>query len=848
VSGAASDAKFTVAHTGGSTTKTVNQTTGAGSWVSLGTYAFTEDGAQTVRLTDQANGRVVADAVKLVRDNTGEPDTEKKEFTYKYNPNGMMVEVKDLSPGAKIDTYQIGYDELDRVKSVQELVAGAVKNTTTTKYDPNSNPTEVTHDLTWSLIGYDERDMVSSVTNADSPTAGDRQVSTFTYTPRGQMKHQVKPNGNTVDLDYYLDGSVKHQVEKRSGGAIVAEHNLEYDPNGNRSKDVLKLMNADNSSDYIDNTYAFDYDPQDRIKKVTKSGDSSSTETYVYDANSNVISQTVGGATTTNRYDRNRLHTSTTAGVTSTYNYDPLGRLDTVSVGGQRTQKYYYDGFDRTAKMTAGTGATAKSTTYVYDPFDRTQSQTVGSKTTAFTYLGMDSQVLREDVEDGDDTSYQYAPWAQKLTQIKHKSGGSTERSQYVYHPHGDVEAITKDDGTTRSTYGYTAYGKDDQSQYSGADQPDTGEGGGEEEPYNAYRFNSARFDAGSGTYDMGFRNYDPGLNRFLTRDMFGGALADMALATDPFTGNRYAFAGGNPISFVELTGHLFGMSWSDIGHAALDVVGLVPVVGEVADVANGIWYAAEGNYVDAALSLSSAIPLAGYGATAIKAARTGSRIVDAVDTANDIRKAEDRLNDARKLTDAPAPKALDVKAPDVSGPKAPDANTPKAPGVAGRRQHQADRAADGRGPGRRRRCRVRRGAGAHGHRGAPAHRYQDDAHVHDRCGREGRIQDRPVHLHGRARVLAPRRRHVAGGQAPQARHVARNRGRHLGPDHRHRTAHPIPAGAQHDRRWPTRLLRDGRQYIGVGSQLQHHENWPPCGLHLHPDHEHITQCRHSRC
>jgi hypothetical protein len=27
---------------------------------------------------------------------------------------------------------------------------------------------------------------------------------------------------------------------------------------------------------------------------------------------------------------------------------------------------------------------------------------------------------------------------------------------------------------------------------------------------------------AGLGTYDMGFRNYDPGLNRFLTRDMYG--------------------------------------------------------------------------------------------------------------------------------------------------------------------------------------------------------------------------------------------------------------------------------------------------------------------------------------
>jgi RHS repeat-associated protein len=413
-----------------------------------------------------------------------------------------------------------------------------------------------------------------------------------------------------VDLEYFLDGTTKHQVEKTSAGAVVAEHTLEYTLNGDPSKDVLKLMNADNSSEYIDNTYNFSYDPQDRVVRVDKTGDSSSVETYQYDANANIVVQEVGGVRTTNKYDRNRLQSSTTNGVTSTYNYDPLGRLDTVTMLGERAQKYYYDGFDRTAKTTTGTGSTAKSTTYVYDPFDRTVSKTAAGKKTEFTYLGMDDKVLREEVAGKAEKSYQYAPWGQQLTQIKHKDDGSRELSQFIYRPRGDVIAITKEDGNTRATYGYTAYGKDDESQFTGVDKPGTAPE--DEEPYNAFRFNASRWDVGTGTYDMGFRTFDPGLNRFLTRDTYSGALADMSLATDPFTGNRYSFAGGNPITFVELDGHLFGMSWSDLGHAALDVVGMVPVVGEVADVANGIWYMAEGNYVDGALSLASAIPLAG--------------------------------------------------------------------------------------------------------------------------------------------------------------------------------------------------------------------------------------------
>ncbi|MER7107911.1 golvesin C-terminal-like domain-containing protein [Streptomyces sp. NPDC000229] len=681
MTGAAGDASFTVDHDGGSATKTVDQTKNAGEWVSLGSYPFVEDGPQKVTVTDKANGTVLADAVKLVRVDTGAAADQKKDFTYRYDANGNKTEVKDNSAGAKIDTYRIGYDKLSNIAKVEEIAGGVVKNTTALTYDEIGNPVTATHDLTWSKIEYDARDMISRVVNADSPTAGNQQITTMTYTARGQLLKQTKPNGNTLDMSYYLDGSVRQSVEKTSGGAVVAQHDLEYSPNGHRSKDVLKLMNADDNSAHINNTYTFDYDPQDRITKVTKGGDDPATETYTYDRNSNVIEQSVGGVTTTNRFDRNRLLSSTAAGITSTYNYDPLGRLDTVSAGGQTVEKYYYDGFDRTVKTRTGTGASASTTTYTFDPFDRTVSQSTSGtdpKTTVFTYLGMDSQVLREELNGKPDKDYQYLPSGQQATQIKHKDGGAKEYSQYTTSPRGDIEAITKEDGRTRATYGYTAYGSDDESQFTGADKPDAGNP--DQESYNAFRFNAARFDKASGTYDMGFRNYDPGLNRFLTRDSYSGALSDMSLATDPFTGNRYAFAGGNPITFVELDGHLFGLSLSDIGHAALDVVGLIPVVGEVADVANGIWYAAEGNYVDAALSMSSAIPFVGYGASAVKAGRYVAKGVEAADTANDTRKAADN---AAGAATPPKPKADE---PDAPKPKNDDPapnpkDEPDAPG-----------------------------------------------------------------------------------------------------------------------------------------------------------------------
>ena len=103
---------------------------------------------------------------------------------------------------------------------------------------------------------------------------------------------------------------------------------------------------------------------------------------------------------------------------------------------------------------------------------------------------------------------------------------------------------------------------------------------------------------------------------------MFEFSLGDLRLSTDPLSQNRYALAGGNPVSNVEIDGHMVAADghrrWCphhSLGHGALDVAGLVPVIGEQADLANAAWYEAEGDHVNAALSAASAVPLLGYGA-----------------------------------------------------------------------------------------------------------------------------------------------------------------------------------------------------------------------------------------
>ncbi|MEI8411512.1 MULTISPECIES: RHS repeat-associated core domain-containing protein [unclassified Kribbella] len=123
-------------------------------------------------------------------------------------------------------------------------------------------------------------------------------------------------------------------------------------------------------------------------------------------------------------------------------------------------------------------------------------------------------------------------------------------------NPHGDVETLTDATiGQTTSTYRYIAYGQADKTGITG-DDAIMDDPAADADIVNPYRFNSKRFDGATGTYDMGFREYNPGLNRFLSRDMYNGALKDLALGFDPCNANRYVFAGGNPISRIELTGH----------------------------------------------------------------------------------------------------------------------------------------------------------------------------------------------------------------------------------------------------------------------------------------------------
>jgi RHS repeat-associated protein len=118
---------------------------------------------------------------------------------------------------------------------------------------------------------------------------------------------------------------------------------------------------------------------------------------------------------------------------------------------------------------------------------------------------------------------------------------GSEKRFYYHANHLGSVNVVTDDRGAVISRRDYKPYGE--LFAWTGARS-------GPRELLHA--FDGQRIDDKTGLYGFGVRQYDPELGRFLSAD------TQVPDPMDPRTLNRYAFAGGNPLQYVDPTGHSF--------------------------------------------------------------------------------------------------------------------------------------------------------------------------------------------------------------------------------------------------------------------------------------------------
>jgi uncharacterized protein RhaS with RHS repeats len=106
----------------------------------------------------------------------------------------------------------------------------------------------------------------------------------------------------------------------------------------------------------------------------------------------------------------------------------------------------------------------------------------------------------------------------------------------------------------------------------------------------------------------VGAREYAPRTARCLQRDPIDAASGDP---------NLYRYCGNDPLNQIDPD----GTDWTY--HDLLDAAGFIPVIGDLADAANAIGYALEGDYANAAISAASAL-----GGDVFKAGRLAKKVV----------------------------------------------------------------------------------------------------------------------------------------------------------------------------------------------------------------------------
>jgi len=123
-----------------------------------------------------------------------------------------------------------------------------------------------------------------------------------------------------------------------------------------------------------------------------------------------------------------------------------------------------------------------------------------------------------------------------------------------------------------------------------------------------------------------------------MARPMTVGDLVDMMNGTDPSQssnlGPEIASLDGGPET---KNGNEIGTKILDGMQTGLDIVGLVPGFGEIADGVNALIYTGRGDYVNAGLSAAAMMPIAGWLATGGKLTNKAIKYGDRVEAATDL-------------------------------------------------------------------------------------------------------------------------------------------------------------------------------------------------------------------
>ncbi|MCL2658737.1 MAG: DUF6531 domain-containing protein [Betaproteobacteria bacterium] len=470
-------------------------------------------------------------ATQIQRDALGRPTrltfADGKETTLRYDlspqSTGMLSEITDRS-----GTTQYTRDPLGRITLKRQSLANGLQQQIGYAYTANG-PLQSIHYPNGGVLTY-QYDPTGRITQLN--WNGVPLVTNITWNPLGQPTAWTWALATPVTATRSYDTAGRLTASEFSGytydaaGRITSLNQTLYQPGTSATQN-----------------WTLTYDPVGRLTgfNTVAGGITNTTASFTYDANGNRSgsSETQNGVLTTRTYTYSNANRPTSlaqkigaAPTTNlTYTYNPNGDLLN---DGQKTYTYDAEGRLASATDTTGTGLT-----------------------TRYVHNALGQRVLKTDAQNpSHDTAYLYDEDGSLIAETG--TGANTSSTVHIYLPtasgpmpiaaiidgqkyavHADhlntPRRLTDDNGLQVWQWAYSAFGDEPTSMAAVIGTPVT---------YNL-RYPGQYYDPESGLHDNYFRSYSPERGSYTQTDPIG---LDGGW-------NRFAYVGGNPVSFIDPLG-----------------------------------------------------------------------------------------------------------------------------------------------------------------------------------------------------------------------------------------------------------------------------------------------------
>ena len=414
------------------------------------------------------------------------------------------------------------YDERGNLLSEQRT-AGNAQLTTSYTYDAAGRTASITYPS--GAVSSFTRDGMGYVTQMPfSATNSDQSFSLWnmTHLPFGPVNFIYYNNGDRTTFSYDQDYRLTNlAADAWPGTTSFINWTYNYDAADNISS-ITDSVTAANSQ-------SFAYDLLNRLTGATSSG-TYGNMVWAYDKNGNLTSRTAAGVPTNYTYTTgtNRLAGATWPSNTETFSYTPTGNISGMTQNGSAI---FTGGYSKANRLVSVTGTPLAISSIVYDAFGKRFSKgSSGSIPTTYIY-DQDGNLIEEN-DNGNIIDYLY------FDGINIANWEPGEKHLYMINTDRLGTPLVSRDG-----FGLTNWAAF--SQPYGAMTQTVASGQFTGPVTQNLRLPGQYFDAESGLHYNGFRDYIPGLGRYLESDPIG-LLSGM---------NPYQYGDGTPLAAIDPRG-----------------------------------------------------------------------------------------------------------------------------------------------------------------------------------------------------------------------------------------------------------------------------------------------------